>query len=47
MKNNLVPRQAFTGKAYDGLNVITLDTVKATRNYETNEWATFLEWKKN
>lgn len=41
------PVNAFTGTEYSGMNATVLETVKATRNYTSNTWASFLEWKKH
>lgn len=41
------PVNAFTGKAYEGFNTIALETAKSNRGYQSNEWATFLDWKKH
>ena len=43
----IAPINAFNGKEYEGFNTIALATAKANRGYQSNEWATFLDWKKH
>lgn len=47
MSNITAPFNPFTGKEYEGYNTIALTTAKNARQYNSNEWATFLDWKKH
>ena len=39
------PKNALTGKQYNGANVLALWAVAEQRGYTSNEWATFKQWK--
>lgn len=41
------PIQAFTRIPYKGYNVDFLLLATSSKGYKSNEWATFLEWKKH
>jgi antirestriction protein ArdC len=47
MNDNTVPVQAFNHTPYQGYNVLFLEMARATHGYTSNEWASFLDWKKN
>lgn len=42
---NGLPANASTGAAYRGINVLLLWSEGAARGYETNRWATYLQWQ--
>lgn len=39
------PANATTGKAYKGVNVLSLAAAAHNKGYQSNKWATFLQWK--
>lgn len=39
-----VPRNAATGRAYRGVNILILQLAAAERGYESNTWGTFQQW---
>jgi antirestriction protein ArdC len=40
-----LPRNAYTGKPYSGVNVISLWVAAERRDYATQTWATYLQWQ--
>ena len=41
-----LPTSLSTGKQYNGINLLILGIERAVKNYNSNYWATFQQWKK-
>ena len=44
--NGTFPTNATTKKAYQGFNVLVFWMAAEDNGYQTNEWATYKQWKK-
>src|SRR5690606_33074746 len=41
---SILPRNAFTGHAYNGINVLSLCATAEERQYPRSLWATYRQW---